>query len=740
MLLVCGAQAASFTPLGDLPGGAFDSSATGVSADGSVVVGNGNPASGGGAFRWTAATGPVALNGLPGRTSAEAVSGDGATVVGWFQAVPQGRIEAFHWNTATGALGLGDLVGDSFQSESFDVSADGSVVVGTAIASGAQPGQGSRHLEAFRWTAATGMVGLGDLQGGNYWSDARGVSTDGSVVVGWSYNASSQSEAMRWTSATGMVSLGYLPKLEFPGSDATDVSDDGSVVVGTSGVDTGEEAFRWTSAGGMVGLGDLPGGGFQSKANGVSGDGGVVVGNGETSTGKHGFVWTQANGMERLQDILASKGATGIEGWEHLTIGGISSDGRWIVGSGTNPSGFSEAFLADITDLEPEVPPDKLLDLVALVDVNNSGSADLAVMVAALHADAPAAADGTQTSHLDTTDVIHVRDGVTGQKIVEFEVTNAWTSQAMDTITTGAGILLAIMQTNDTGATRVLLYNAADGTLVKTIPFFDTTWSAVDLVAVSDALGAGLEGVGVLATNGAGQHAIEVRKPGNGAIIKRANYFNNVWGAFGAIDLGDFNGNGRSELAVLARNGANKNAVEVRDSLSGVRLSRVFYLSPNFALVDFTSAADVNSSGRPEIVVLGKKNGSSNTAQAKDAKTGELIAKPIMLGPKWTTFAIRSMDDVDGNSGPEIVAAAVDAGNVTNVLIRDLMAATVTNRFGFLGPAYDPRDIEVLDDVTGNSIQDLAVVGRRDDTGQIRVQIRDASTGQKWKNIDLPVQ
>ena len=88
----------------------------------------------------------------------------------------------------------------------------------------------------------------------------------------------------------------------------------------------------------------------------------------------------------------------------------------------------------------------------------------------------------------------------------------------------------------------------------------------------------------------------------------------------------------------------------------------------------------------------------------------------------------------------EIVAAAVDAGNVTNVLIRDLMAATVTNRFGFLGPAYDPRDIEVLDDVTGNSIQDLAVVGRRDDTGQIRVQIRDALTGQKWKNIDLPMQ
>ena len=82
ILLVSGGQAAEFIPLGDLSGGDFHSSATGVSDDGTVVAGNGTPASGGGAFRWTAATGPVALGGLPGRTSAEAVSADGATVVG----------------------------------------------------------------------------------------------------------------------------------------------------------------------------------------------------------------------------------------------------------------------------------------------------------------------------------------------------------------------------------------------------------------------------------------------------------------------------------------------------------------------------------------------------------------------------------------------------------------------------------------------------------------------------------
>ena len=352
-MLLSATQAAEFIPLGDLPGGEFGSGATGVSDDGTVVVGNGSPASGGGAFRWTAATGPVVLDGLPGRTSAEAVSADGATVVGWFQEVPLGRIEAFRWNTASGWVGLGDLIGDAYQSESFGVSADGSVVVGTATAAGAQPGQGSAHLEAFRWTAATGMVGLGDLQGGDYWSDARGVSADGGIVVGWSYNVSFEQEAVRWTSATGMVGLGYLPKLEFPGASAADVSDDGSVVVGQSGTDTGTEAFRWTSAGGMIGLGYLPGGGVESRATAMSADGNVVVGQSQTDgcsvCSSEAFVWTPSNGMQRLRDVLIASGVSGLDNWVLRNANGISADGQWIAGDGINPSGFQEAFLANIS-------------------------------------------------------------------------------------------------------------------------------------------------------------------------------------------------------------------------------------------------------------------------------------------------------------------------------------------------------------------------------------------------------
>ena len=62
-----------------------------------------------------------------------------------------------------------------------------------------------------------------------------------------------------------MVGLGDLPG-GIVGSVSRGVSGDGSTVVGASASASGREAYRWTQAGGMVGLGDLPGGSFGSEA------------------------------------------------------------------------------------------------------------------------------------------------------------------------------------------------------------------------------------------------------------------------------------------------------------------------------------------------------------------------------------------------------------------------------------------------------------------------------------------
>ena len=118
---------------------------------------------------------------------------------------------------------------------------------------------------------AASFVGLGDLPGGPYQSFVRDVSADGSVVVGTSRVADFTNSAFRWTPATGMVAM--APGGTFSAvSDAHGVSDDGSVVVGDGRSAGNPEGFRWTQAGGFVGLGDLPGGGPpHSEALAVSG-------------------------------------------------------------------------------------------------------------------------------------------------------------------------------------------------------------------------------------------------------------------------------------------------------------------------------------------------------------------------------------------------------------------------------------------------------------------------------------
>jgi hypothetical protein len=60
------AAVASLTPLGDLPFGAFQSVAWGVSADGSAAIGYSVADTGDIAFRWTAASGMAPLGELAG--------------------------------------------------------------------------------------------------------------------------------------------------------------------------------------------------------------------------------------------------------------------------------------------------------------------------------------------------------------------------------------------------------------------------------------------------------------------------------------------------------------------------------------------------------------------------------------------------------------------------------------------------------------------------------------------------
>ncbi|HEY4989411.1 MAG TPA: hypothetical protein VII09_06365, partial [Opitutaceae bacterium] len=256
----------------------------GISGPGEVVVGaslppmlffNGDAQ----AFIWTKAGGAVALGFLPGGigSAAAGVSRDGKTVAGTsFASDGEGDIggtvsEAFIWTEAGGMVGLGAIdPEDSGTSEALAISDDGATVVGSGTIGG--PIDPSH---AFRWTAATGIVDLGTL-GGNA-SEADGVSADGDVVAGWSVNSSGDFQAFRWTREAGMTAVPFLPGDIF--CTFATVSGNGRVVVGQSENSSGDtkRSFRWTKAEGNVDIGALASG-QPTNVTAVSRDGSVIVG------------------------------------------------------------------------------------------------------------------------------------------------------------------------------------------------------------------------------------------------------------------------------------------------------------------------------------------------------------------------------------------------------------------------------------------------------------------------------
>jgi probable HAF family extracellular repeat protein len=103
----------------------------------------------------------------------------------------------------------------------------------------------------------------------------------------------------------------------------------------------------------MVGLGDLAGGTFNSGASNVSADGSTVVGVSTSASGTEAFLWTEATGMVALKAYLESDFGLDLAEWTIKSADDISDDGLTIVGSGTNPNGDPEAWIAYVP--EPSV-------------------------------------------------------------------------------------------------------------------------------------------------------------------------------------------------------------------------------------------------------------------------------------------------------------------------------------------------------------------------------------------------
>jgi len=240
-----------------------------------------------------------------------AMNSNGTFIVGETNSVPGNHVEAFRWNGTNGVVGLGDLPGDVFESYARGISGNGSVVVGF--------GSSDAGIEAFRWTASGGLQRLGILPGASE-SAATAISADGLTIAGYSGN-----DIFLWKSSTGMRSLGFL------GSPSA-LSPDGRVLIG---VMVSQHVFRWTETEGVLDLGALTNQ-VDARVYGMSGDGETIVGqavqleaDGSVSTAT---IWDPVHGMRDLKTVLIQEYAIGLSGLQLIAANGISADGTTVVG------------------------------------------------------------------------------------------------------------------------------------------------------------------------------------------------------------------------------------------------------------------------------------------------------------------------------------------------------------------------------------------------------------------------
>jgi len=296
------------------------SRARAVSDDGSTVVGELTGGSGTRAFRWNDGALAV-LDSEDAVAIANGVSGDGGLVVGSTTATLR---EGAYW--LDGDLETIYSPSASSVSVANAVSQDGWLIAGICHSSGLP--------YACRWTnrLATGQL----LTGAPEESEAWDMSADGSVIVG--RYGSDPFRAWRWNETEGWIRLYPLS-----GDDSTwaeVISGDGSVIYGTSELSGGtdEHAVRWV--GGSTEAESLS---FGARVNATNHDGSVIAG--RLFVFNSGpFIWDATNGTRELFDALEDAGAD-LTGWSDEFVEGISADGRTFVGYATH-NAVSEAFIA----------------------------------------------------------------------------------------------------------------------------------------------------------------------------------------------------------------------------------------------------------------------------------------------------------------------------------------------------------------------------------------------------------
>ena len=258
---------------------------------------------------------------------------------------------------------------------------------------------------------------------------------------------------------------------------------------------------------------------------------------------------------------------------------------------------------------------------------------------------------------------------------------------------------------------------------------------AFNLISVSST--SGMNEVGDLDGNGSrdlavlwidpftGSKDVYVKDGGNGQLIQKLTFDTN-YAPYDMIVVPDMNSNGSSEVGIL---GVHKDtgevSVEIKDALTGSYIKSIYFsmvYSPKQAEI----ISDIDNNGKPEIAVLGiNVNTGVIRIQAKDTVT-ESVVSNVFFSKSYTPYQFAEFPDIDNSGVPELGVLGVNI-NTGKVRVEILDASTGNSISDvYFQKTFSPYQFEVLSDIDNNMVPELAVFGVNGNTGAVRIQIKDA--------------
>ena len=264
------------------------------------------------------------------------MSSDGNKIMGDYY--PSNTTQTYYWSQATGAIDIGNSLGwaANIWTLSSCMSSNGGYVFVNKYS-----GSGSSH-STYRWKASdyssvelVKPVGVNELT-------VRFSSASGDKVFG-DYYLSGGYRLFKWTEAGG-TTPDLASSLPVGNTGLSGVSSDLRYLYGYFVSGSSYHSFRYddtTSTTLDLQQGLISGSYFPSA---MSPDGKYIVGQKDNSIG---WRWSEADGYQTISSWLLANGAdpTIIGNWTFYSAGGISNDGKTVVGKGTL-SGNSRIYIA----------------------------------------------------------------------------------------------------------------------------------------------------------------------------------------------------------------------------------------------------------------------------------------------------------------------------------------------------------------------------------------------------------